>query len=82
LTRPTVTRPGGAELVYLRTGIPQTRQQPPLDIAAAADWADKVRTAAERLAAAVSVAQENKFCERCPVRACCPLQPEGRQVTR
>ena len=82
LTLPTVTRPGGAELVYLRTGIPQTRQQPPLDIAAAADWADKVRTAAERLAAAVSVAQENKFCERCPVRACCPLQPEGRQVTR
>ncbi len=79
---PTTNRPGGAELVYLRTGTAQVRHQPPLDATAAADWSTVVRTAAERLAASVNIAQENKFCERCPVRSCCPLQPEGRQVTR
>ncbi len=79
---PRAGRPGGAELVYLRSGSPQVRHQPPLTPEAAAQWQDVVRTSAERLALNVSVAQENRYCERCPVRSSCPLQPEGRQVTR
>jgi hypothetical protein len=73
---------GGAELVYLRTGSPNVRYQPPLDDPAARQWQQTVRTAAERLASSASQAQEGRWCERCPVRSSCPLQPDGRQVTR
>ena len=75
-------RAGGAELVYLRSGTPNSRYQPPLDPASALAWQATVREAAERLASSVSLAQENRYCERCPVRSSCPLQPAGRQVTR
>ena len=75
-------RPGGAELVFLRSGTPNIRRQPALDPEAALQWRRTVREAAQRLASSVSVAQENRYCERCPVRTSCPLQPEGRQVTR
>jgi ATP-dependent exoDNAse (exonuclease V) beta subunit len=75
-------RSGGAELVYLRSGTPNVRQQPPLEPEAATNWRRTVREAAELLASSASVAKENKYCERCPVRSSCPLQPEGRQVTR
>jgi RecB family exonuclease len=75
-------RSGGAELVYLRSGTPNIRQQGPLDPESALGWRRTVRDAAEAMASSVSVAQENRYCERCPVRSCCPLQPEGRQVTR
>jgi len=75
-------RPGGAELVFLRSGTPNVRQQPALAPEAALQWRRTVRDAAQRLASSVSVAQENRYCERCPVRTSCPLQPEGRQVTR
>lgn len=75
-------RAGGAELVYLRSGSPQVRQQPPLSPEAAAQWQHIVRESAEWLAVSITPAQENRFCERCPVRSSCPLQPEGRQVTR
>ncbi len=75
-------RAGGAELVYLRSGSPQVRHQPPLSPEAAAQWQHIVRDSAERLALSITTAQENHYCERCPVRTCCPLQPQGRQVTR
>jgi superfamily I DNA/RNA helicase len=75
-------RAGGAELIYLRSGTPQVRQQPRLTAEASAQWQQIVRDAAERLALHVSTAQENRYCERCPVRSSCPLQPQGRQVTR
>lgn len=75
-------RAGGAELVYLRSGSPNVRQQGPLDPESALGWRHTVRAAAERMATSVSTAQENRYCERCPVRSSCPLQPEGRQVTR
>jgi RecB family exonuclease len=74
--------PGGAELVYLRSGTPTVRQQPALDEDAAQFWTQQLRLAAEFLAAPSSVAVENRSCERCPVRSSCPLQPSGRQVTR
>ena len=75
-------RPGGAELVFLRSGSPNVRQQPALTPEGAVLWRRTVREAAQRLASSVSVAQENRYCERCPVRTSCPLQPEGRAVTR
>jgi superfamily I DNA/RNA helicase len=75
-------RAGGAELVYLRSGTPNSRHQPALEAADARAWQATVREAAERLASSVSLAQENRYCERCPVRSSCPLQPAGRQVTR
>jgi RecB family exonuclease len=74
--------PAGAELVYLRSGAPTVRHQPPLDADAASDWVAQLRQAAEFLAAPSSVALENRACDRCPVRSSCPLQPSGRQVTR
>ena len=73
---------GGAELVFLRSGLPVSRHQPPLEAADAEQWQRIVRVAAERLASSVSQAQENRQCDRCPVRSSCPLQPDGRQVTR
>ncbi len=82
LLRPDQGRAGGAELVYLRSGTPQLRHQPRLTAEAAAHWQQVVRDSAERLALHVSSAQENRYCERCPVRSSCPLQPPGRQVTR
>ena len=74
--------PGGAELVYLRSGTPTVRQQPALDDDAALNWTLQLRQAAEFLASPSSIAVENRGCERCPVRSSCPLQPSGRQVTR
>jgi hypothetical protein len=79
---PTAEQAGGAELVYLRSGTPNSRYQPALDPAAVRAWQVMVREAAQRLASSVSLAQENRSCERCPVRSSCPLQPAGRQVTR
>jgi len=76
------SRSGCAELVFLRSGTPNVRSQPALTVEAALQWQRTVRNAAERLASSVSLAQENRYCERCPVRTSCPLQPEGRQVTR
>jgi RecB family exonuclease len=79
---PAAAAPAGAELVYLRSGTPTVRRQPPLDDAGAQEWIQLLREAAEWLAAPTSVAMENRSCDRCPVRSSCPLQPSGRQVTR
>lgn len=73
---------GGAQLLYLRDGQAKPRVQPPLTD----ELAELAREASLQAAAALSGAQllakENPGCERCPVRSCCPLQSEGRQVTR
>ncbi len=73
-------RSGGAELVFLRKNA--VRRQEPLTPEAMQEWGVRVRTAAEGLASAVVLAKQNPHCERCVVRTSCPLQPEGRQVTR
>jgi superfamily I DNA/RNA helicase/RecB family exonuclease len=73
---------GGAELVYLRTGTPKTLVQPPLAASDGARWTGQLRQAAESAAGAVVLARQGETCDRCPVRSCCPLQPEGRQVVR
>ncbi|MFI5612368.1 ATP-dependent helicase [Amycolatopsis sp. NPDC051903] len=77
--------PGGARLVYVaksnaKTGATQ-RDQPPLDEDGGRQWLDLVRSAAAAAAGPGYEAQENPDCDRCPARGCCPLRPEGRQVT-
>ena len=75
-------RPGGAELVYLRSGKPKVLQQDQLSESATVEFLGSIRSAASHLASATAWATENARCERCPVRTSCPLQNEGRQVTR
>ena len=75
-------RPGGAELVYLRSGRPKVLEQTAPTPASTTQWLGSIRAAAVHLAAAGAAATENVRCERCPVRTSCPLQNEGRQVTR
>lgn len=73
-------RPGGAELVFLRSGTAKVIPQDPLN--ATEGIIATVRAAAEQLAAARVVAVENSRCPRCPVRSSCPVQLDGAQVTR
>ena len=80
--RPETLRPGGAELVYLRSGRPKVLHQDPLTPESTTQWLGSIREVAVHLAAASASARENPRCERCPVRTSCPLQNEGRQVTR
>jgi len=75
-------RTGGAELVYLRSGRPKVYQQSALSAESTTQWLGSIRSAAGHLAAPTAWAQENSRCERCPVRTSCPLQNDGRQVTR
>lgn len=76
---------GGARLIYPakrhnKTGATQ-RSQDPLDGQALQDWLEVVRSAATASVGPAYLARENPDCPRCPARSCCPLQPEGRQVT-
>ena len=75
-------RPGGAELVYLRSGRPKVLEQTAPTPESTTQWLGSIRAAAAHLASAGAAATENLRCERCPVRTSCPLQNEGRQVTR
>jgi superfamily I DNA/RNA helicase/RecB family exonuclease len=74
---------GGGLLVQLGSatrGGPEQRQLP---LAEADDphWARQaVEQVGERLRGPVFTAIENKRCQICDVRSCCPLQPNGRQV--
>ncbi|MET3803456.1 superfamily I DNA/RNA helicase [Nakamurella sp. UYEF19] len=73
-------RPGGAELVFLRSGRPKVLVQDEPTAASTTRWLGTIRSAAAHLAFSTARAQENARCERCPVRTSCPLQNEGRQV--
>jgi RecB family exonuclease len=72
--------PGGASLLPLRGG--KVRDQPPLE----ADESGRtwVHDLLEGLVAAIAAedfpARRNAGCDHCPVRRCCPAQPEGAQV--
>jgi superfamily I DNA/RNA helicase/RecB family exonuclease len=77
--------PGGGQLLYLakpdkKTGAGKVVSQPPLDEQGRQEWLHRVRSAARAGVGPVYVARASTDCGRCPVRACCPLQPEGRQV--
>ncbi len=75
---------GGAALVQLGGTRKAAKEQRQRALADDADpgWARQVLdTAADGMAADRFAAVGNDLCRRCPVRAACPLQPEGRQVT-
>ncbi len=74
--------PGGAELVYLRSGMAKVLRQEALGGESVDQWLEVIRGAAAQLVSVTALAQENPGCERCPVRTSCPLQSEGAAVTR
>ena len=75
---------GGASLLQLKKNVKATEQfQPALADDEEPGWASEL---VERVVAGMSgstfPAQVNEHCERCPVRPCCPLWPEGEGVLR
>jgi RecB family exonuclease len=80
-----VADPGGARLVYLAdrlaSGEAKVPEQPPLDAAELERWKRLVRASAEETAGERFHARVGPDCERCPVRASCPVNESGRSVT-
>ena len=81
-----LTEPGGAELVQvgkaaLRAEVKVQRQRP-LSDDPDPDWAATlVETVAAGMPGPVFRATANAGCRVCPVRSCCPVHPDGAQVT-
>ncbi len=75
--------PGGARLVQVGAPAPGPQAQPPLAEFDDPGWvaAELARIAAVLRGNTVS-ARPGKGCSRCLVRACCPAQDDGRQVTQ
>jgi RecB family exonuclease len=73
----------GAELVFVGTSTKSAsvRDQPPLP-AGGTSWArDLLDVVADGMAGSTFEAREGPHCRKCPARASCPVQPEGRRVT-
>ncbi|HTX25966.1 MAG TPA: ATP-dependent DNA helicase [Streptosporangiaceae bacterium] len=82
-----LAEPGGAELVQVGKAAGVTMRAKVQRQDALADdpdpaWAkDLVETVAAGMAGPVFRAQVNPGCRTCPVASCCPVNPEGEQVT-
>ncbi len=76
-------RTGGARLVQLAAGgRDPEQQQGPLTEMDDPGWIDTaVAYVAARHRGSEFTAQANTYCGNCDLRKCCPLFPEGRQVT-
>ena len=76
--------PGGARLVYLadRSSAGEAKQpvQPPMGDVERRRWSRLVRACAEETSGAEFVARAGPDCERCAVRASCPVNDSGRSV--
>lgn len=72
----------GAELVFVGAGKPELRSQEALSAGQQRAWADQLTSLAEQARGPGLVARSGRHCDRCPVRSSCPVQPEGRQITR
>ena len=78
--------PGGAELVHVGKAslAASVRVQPQgaLSEDAEPEWAQElVETVAAGMAGPLFQAKVNPGCRTCPVKSCCPVHPEGGQVT-
>jgi superfamily I DNA/RNA helicase/RecB family exonuclease len=74
--------PGGARLVQLASTGDVEQRQGPLGEADDPGWiAGEVARVAARLRGSEFSASINADCRMCDVKACCPLQADGRQVT-
>ena len=81
-----LAEPGGAELVQVGKAALTARARVQRQDALADDpepsWAkDLVETVAAGMAGPVFQARVNPGCRTCPVASCCPVSPEGEQVT-
>ncbi|HYB18909.1 MAG TPA: ATP-dependent DNA helicase [Streptosporangiaceae bacterium] len=81
-----LAEPGGAELVQVGKAALTARARVQRQGALADDpepsWAkDLVETVAAGMAGPVFQARVNPGCRTCPVASCCPVNPEGEQVT-
>ncbi|MGD0069199.1 MAG: PD-(D/E)XK nuclease family protein, partial [Streptosporangiaceae bacterium] len=82
-----LTEPGGAELVQVgkASGVTmraKVQRQGALAEDAEPGWAkDLVETVAAGMAGPVFEAKVNPGCRTCPVASCCPVHPDGEQVT-
>ena len=81
-----LSEPGGAELVQVGKAALTARARVQRQGALAEDpepaWAkDLVETVAAGMAGPVFRARVNPGCRTCPVASCCPVNPEGEQVT-
>ncbi len=75
---------GGASLVQLSAANTRGSEQaqPPLAESDDPNWVhEKLGEIAGALRGNSVTANPGKACERCPVRRCCPVQDDGRQVT-
>ena len=82
-----LTEPGGAELIQVGNASLSARvrvqPQQALSDDQEPDWArDLVETVAAGMAGPLFEARVNPGCRNCPVRSCCPVHPDGEQVTR
>ncbi|MBN9374542.1 MAG: PD-(D/E)XK nuclease family protein [Cellulomonas sp.] len=79
------TTSAGATLLYVGNGAARDgsrKEQSALDDGRTA-WAHElIDGVADSMAASTFRATRNDDCRRCPVRSSCPVQPEGRAVTR
>ena len=82
-----LSEPGGAELVQVgkASGVTmraKVQRQGALAEDPEPDWAkDLVETVAAGMAGPLFEAKVNPGCRTCPVASCCPVHPEGEQVT-
>ena len=81
-----LSEPGGAELIQVGKAALTARARVQRQGALAEDpepaWAkDLVETVAAGMAGPVFRARVNPGCRTCPVASCCPVNPEGEQVT-
>ena len=82
-----LAEPGGAELVQVgkASGVTlkaKVQRQGALAEDGEPAWAkDLVETVAAGMAGPVFTARVNPGCRTCPVASCCPVNPEGEQVT-
>jgi RecB family exonuclease len=81
-----LSEPGGAELVQVGkaglTARAKVQRQDALADDPEPGWAkDLVETVAAGMAGPVFQARVNPGCRTCPVASCCPVNPEGEQVT-
>jgi superfamily I DNA/RNA helicase/RecB family exonuclease len=81
-----LSEPGGAELVQVGkaglTARAKVQRQDALADDPEPGWAkDLVETVAAGMAGPVFQARVNPGCRTCPVSSCCPVNPEGEQVT-
>jgi superfamily I DNA/RNA helicase/RecB family exonuclease len=73
---------GGAELVYLASGVQRVREQDAQSAESGQEWIGRLREVAGESIGPHYTARAGDHCAHCPVRSSCPVQPEGRQVTR